>query len=303
MKLRYRLTTLALALLLPLTGLAQVQKDEIIYAKLGFDGQPSVVYLINAFEADEETLVTDYGVYSQVQPLGPVAAFAYAENAVTFTMPAGRFSYQGDLDSTALPWRISLSFTLDGEAIAPQALSGATGQLVGNLDIAIEEGQQALADSLSLQITLSLDGKRAYNIVSDRATHAVAGGARTLSFVVLPGQEASYTFSAQVRDFAMEGLQVAGVRMGLDTKMYQDAAAAALAGSPLEGAVSGLMANFLSGMQGKAPQSFSDARNPVRSVQFVLMGEGIPGKVTTQEVVEENGPQTFWERFLNIFGM
>jgi len=300
-----RLTLLLLTVLLLLSmsagALAQAQKDEVVYARLDLEGVPTGVYLINAFEAGEETRVVDYGAYTEAFPLGSVTGFSYQNGEAAFTMPAGRFSYQGTLESLALPWLFAMSYTLDGQPVEAAALSGASGRLEGRLRVRINEELRQYANSLSLQVTLSLDSDNCLNIRSDKATHALAGGSRTLSYVVLPGQEADYTFSADVHDFHMAGVQIAGVRMGMDTAMYQASAAAALAGSPLEGAVSGLMANFLEGMQGQPSVSFTDARNPVRSLQFVLMGEEIPAPAPPPDTAEAQAPQTFWQRLLNIF--
>lgn len=296
------LMTLALALFVAFGALA-AQKDEVIYARLSPAGTVEGVYVINAFEAQGAETVTDRGDYTETLPLGDAGGFAYADGQASFTMQPGRFSYQGTLADTALPWDIRLVYRLDGKEIEPLSLSGATGKLEIDLSVTVNEALRAYADSLSLQVTLTLDSERAFNIQAEKATYAVAGGNRTLAYVVLPGQNALYTLSADVRDFYMAGIQAAGVRMGMDEQMYQATAAKAMAGSPLEAAVSGLMGNFLRSMQGQATPSFTAAENAVRSVQFVLMGEGIPQKATVAEQVEEPQPTTFWERVLAVFGM
>ena len=300
-----KLTALAIAslllVLLALPALAQVHKDEVVYARLDASGQVLAAYLVNSFEADQPGSVTDYGSFQAAQALSQLPDFSYQNGQASFTAPQGRSSYQGQLQSLSLPWAISLSFTLDGQPVLASQLSGASGQLEGRLQVKINPAMKAYANALTLQLSLSLDSERCFAIQADKATLAIAGGKRTLSYVVLPGQEAEYVFSAQVQDFALEGLQAAGIRMGMDREMYQKTAAVALAGSPLEGAVSGLMANFLDGMQGGKPLSFADARNSIRSLQFVLMGEGIPQKETAPLPEASPEPQNFWQRLLGIF--
>lgn len=294
---------LALLLLLSLTWAtaAEVYKDEVVYAKLKTDGTVENVYLINAFEADAVQRVVDYGVYSQTLSLGEAEGFTYQDGQASFMIQPGRFSFQGTKDSKALPWSFRFSFLLDGQPVEPDRLSGVSGHLEGKLSISVNEDLRIYADSLSLQVTLTLDSERCFNIIADKATHAIAGGSRTLSYVVLPGQSAEYTFSADVADFSMAGMQAAGVRMGLDAQMYQNAAASALEGSPLQGAVGALMGNFLSAMQGQPAQSFADERNIVRSLQFIILGEAIQQK-KSETVAEELLPETFWDRVLKIFG-
>ena len=294
--------TLILLLSLTLGAVGEVYKDEVVYAKLKADGTVDSVYIINAFEADSAQEVLDYGQYSQTLPLGEVEGFSYQDGQARFLIHPGRFSFQGTRDSKALPWDLRLSFLLDGQPVEPEQLSGAKGHLEGKLSIAVNEDLQSYANSLSLQITLTLDSELCFNIISENATHAVAGGSRTLSFVVLPGQSAEYTFGTDVIDFSMAGMQAAGIRMGLDAQMYQNAAASALAGSFLEGTVSALMGNFLSAMQGQPAQSFADERNTVRSLQFILLGEAIQPRAA-ETVAEEPLPETFWDRVLKIFGL
>lgn len=305
MKRKITAALLALVLVLSLAGaaFAAVQKDEVVYARLDGEGQAKAVYVVNAFESDNEAEVLDYGRYLDARPLGGAGDFTYRDGEAAFTMPAGRFSYEGSAVDTALPWSISLSFTLDGEAMDYARLPGANGHLEGSLKVSVNEALRAYANSLSLQITLTLDGGRARNIQADKATYAIAAGQRTLSFVVLPGQEAEYTFSADVRDFAMPGFQAAGVRMGMDTAMYQNVAAAAFQGSPLQGAITGMMDTFMAGMQGMPVQSFTDGRNAVRSVQFVLMGPEVPELKAEVSPPPDEKPGNLWERFKAIFGM
>ena len=269
------LTLMLLALLVVNHAAAAVHKDEVVYVSLDPQGQPEQVYVINAFEADEAVQVTDEGRYDQVMPLKEVEGFQFQDNQAAFTMQPGRFSYQGNLASTALPWLFDLSYTLNGQPVQAEDLSGADGALAIKLVVKVNEDLRAYADALTLQITFTLDGDRCFNIESEKATYALAGGNRTLSFVALPGQSAEYDITCQVVDFAMADVQLAGVRMGMDAQMYQDVAASSLVGSPLEGAVSGLMRNMLDRMQGLPLRSFTGENNQVRSLQFVMMLRGI----------------------------
>ena len=262
---------------------AAVYKDEVVFVSLNEEGQPLVAYVINAFEADEPSQVTDRGQYETVQPLGNADGFSYADNQVQFTMPTGRFSYQGNLKQTDLPWVFDVSYTLNGKAVSAAELSGASGKLEASLRVSVNDSLRAFADSLSLQITVTLDGARALNIQAEKATYALSGGNRTLSYVVLPGQSAEYTITCDVVNFSMEDIQIAAVRMGMDTQMYQQVAAESLAGSPLEGAVSGLMGNLMTQMQGRPLRSFTDAENQVRTLQFIMMLRGIKAPETADK--------------------
>ena len=297
------LLVLVLTSCLAVSGSAEVWKDEVVYARLSPSGEAGEVYVVNSFETDGEVKVVDYGRYTGVLSLGDAEGFTYGEGAASFAMKAGRFHYQGTMEEARLPWEFVFEFALDGQALNPEELSGAQGHLEIRLSIKPVETLRTYTDSLSLQVTLTLDGDRCLNIASERATQAISGGSRTLSFIIMPGQGAEYLVTADVHDFSMAGIQVAGIRMGMDTAMYQEAARQALEGSPLEAAVGGFMGNFISGMQGSPVVSFADSRNAVRSLQFVLMGEGVKAR-TVQEAAEEEPPaESVWDRFLNLFGL
>lgn len=279
----FLILTICFLLSLGIAASAAVYKDEVVFVSLNEEGQPLVAYVINAFEADEPSQVTDRGQYETVQPLGNADGFSYADNQVQFTMPTGRFSYQGNLKQTDLPWVFDVSYTLNGKAVSAAELSGASGKLEASLRVSVNDSLRAFADSLSLQITVTLDGARALNIQAEKATYALSGGNRTLSYVVLPGQSAVYTITCDVVNFSMEDIQIAAVRMGMDTQMYQQVAAESLAGSPLEGAVSGLMGNLMTQMQGRPLRSFTDAENQVRTLQFIMMLRGIKAPETADK--------------------
>lgn len=297
------LLVLLLAMSLGVQALAEVHKDEVVYAKLDAAGKVTQTVLVNAFESTQPSSVTDYGAYSDVQPLGAAEGFAYNDGMATFTMHEGRFSYQGIPDKQELPWTIAISYTLDGQAVEPAALSGTSGELEGRLQIKVNEDLLAFAKNQTLQITITLDGDKTFDIKADKATLAIAGGKRSIAFVILPGQEADYTFTARVQEFSMEGIQFAGIRMGMDAQMYQNAAAAAIAGSPLEGAITGIMGGMLNSMQGQQPVSYTDARNPVRSLQFVIFSEGIPEAAKEAAPAQNEEELSFWQRLLSLVGL
>lgn len=270
---------LSLCLMLLCTSalaLAQVKKTEVVYAKLDALGAVQGVYIVNSFEALEAARVKDYGRYTQVTNLSSVAPLSFENEALELSIKRGRFYYQGDQQSLELPWNISIGYSLDGVPTPPQVLSGVVGKLEITLDVGVNEVLKAYAQSLTLQITLTLDGDKCLDIQAPKASIASSAGDKTLVYVILPGQSANYRVSAEVTDFAMDGLQIAGVRMAIDMEQYQAVAAQALQGSPLAAAVGPMMENFLGGMQGPAPYSFADIRNGVvDSLQFVLLTQGI----------------------------
>lgn len=287
-------------------ALAQVHKDEIVYARLSARGEPQAVYVVNAFEADAPEQVVDYGAYQQVLNLTDAAPLSVADGAVQLSLHQGRFFYQGNLQEAALPWDIRLDWQLDGKPVEdPRTLSGATGALAITLTVTPKEDMRAVAGGLTLQATLPLDADRASNVQAPKATLAWAAGDLTATYALLPGMPASYTITADVRNFSMGSIQLAGVRMGMDADMYRLMAEERLQDTPLAGAAGNMMENFIGGMTAEKQPSFADSRNgDIRSLQFVLLTEEIP----PAEPHAEEAPMTgeaeggFFQRLLKLFG-
>lgn len=277
--------TAALLLALQLGAAAQTHKDEIVYARLNLRGQPQAVYIVNAFEAAEPSEVVDHGVYAQVTNLSGTDPLAPEDGTLALSLPEGRWFYQGDLEAPALPWQVDIAWQLDGELVEdPLSLSGATGALAITLSVTPREEQLPLIEAHTLQVSVPLDADRCQNVQAQSATVAWGAGDIIVTYAILPGMPANYTLTADVEDFAMGPIQLAGVRMGMDAAMYSQMAEKRLEGSPLVTAAGTMMDNFIAGMAGGEQPSYADSRNgAIRSLQFVLMTEEIPPKPAPPE--------------------
>ena len=195
--------------------------EEVIYAKLDAAGEPLSAYAVVALNGDAGESVTHYGAYTAVENLTDTSALTYEDGAVTATIPeGGRLYYQGTLESFELPWDIAIGYELDGRSIAPAELGGQSGALEMSLSVKPNgNAPGAFADEMMLQITVTLDASLCKDISAGGATVANAGGDKTLAFTVLPGAEAEYTVTADVEDFTMAGLTIAGVNYDIASAM------------------------------------------------------------------------------------
>ena len=200
---------------------ADTGAEEVIYAKLDAAGEPLSAYAVVALNGDAGESVTHYGAYTAVENLTDTSALTYEDGAVTATIPeGGRLYYQGTLESFELPWDIAIGYELDGKSISPAELGGQSGALEMTLSVKPNgNAPGAFADEMMLQITVTLDASLCKNISAEGATVANAGGDKTLAFTVLPGAEAEYTVTADVEDFTMAGLTIAGVNYDIASAM------------------------------------------------------------------------------------
>ena len=195
--------------------------EEVIYAKLDAAGEPLSAYAVVALNGDAGESVTHYGAYTAVENLTDTSALTYEDGAVTATIPeGGRLYYQGTLESFELPWDIAIGYELDGKSISPAELGGQSGALEMTLSVKPNgNAPGAFADEMMLQITVTLDASLCKDISAGGATVANAGSDKTLAFTVLPGAEAEYTVTADVEDFTMAGLTIAGVNYDIASAM------------------------------------------------------------------------------------
>lgn len=214
---KIKIASLAVALLLvSVSALAAVEKDEIVYARLSETGAPAESYVVNAFSADEAGAYEDYGDYASALSLTPGLSAVRADGSVSLSLPAGRSYYQGTLENLALPWTISISYALDGAAVDASALAGASGRLRIEIKVARNTAaQDGWYEAYTLQATATLDAALCENISAEGATVAVAGSGYAVSWIVLPGNETSLALEADVRGFRMDPIQFAGVRLNV----------------------------------------------------------------------------------------
>lgn len=185
------------------------KKEEVVYATLDDKGSAQSVYIVNHFEVKKAGNITDYGNYSSVSNLTSTEAIQQDGKAVTFYADKGNFYYQGNMSSTTLPWQFGLSYKLDGKEASAEEIPGAKGKL----EINIQSKQNKSVDTTfysnyMLQISLTLDMDKCSNIVSDGATMASAGKNQVVTHTVMPGKDGDVKVTANVENFAMEGVSI-----------------------------------------------------------------------------------------------
>lgn len=196
------------------------EKDEVIYVNLTPEGEAGTIYVVNSYDLEAETTVTDYGDYRSVKNLTTTGPLTQEGKKVTFTAPAGKFYYQGELDSARtgeLPWSVRVKYFLDGKETPGQELAGASGHL--EMRVSLRQNPEADAvwrDNYALQATIQMDTESCKNIDAEGATVADVGQKKQMSYIILPGKEKDFTITADVANFEMDGISVNGIPLVLD---------------------------------------------------------------------------------------
>ena len=201
-------------------------KDEIIYANLTASGERKDVTVVNSFvlDGDGSTKIVDFGDYSSVRNMTTTDELGISGGRITVDTAADRLSYEGTLPDAELPWSITVRYYLDGSELTAEQLAGRSGHLkialtVGRNDSCRDGG---FYDAYALQASITLDGDRCENIVSDGATVASVGSDKQLSYIILPGKGADISVEADVRDFEMDSIAINGVSLSISMSVDDD---------------------------------------------------------------------------------
>ena len=192
-------------------------KDENVYVTLKDDGRVSNVYVVNEFTSKNAGKVTDYGDYSSVKNLTTDEEIEQNGDAVTMEVPKGKFYYQGNVESTEIPWNIRIQYTLDGKTISAKELAGKDGHLVIKINTSENTScDKDFFENYLLQATVVLDTEKCSNITAEGATAGNVGKNRQLVYNIMAGQEKEIEISADVENFEMDAISFQGVPMSFD---------------------------------------------------------------------------------------
>jgi hypothetical protein len=172
-------------------------KDETIYALLDATGAQKQLLIVNHLDTPADGDYVDHGQYASLQAMTLDVAPIISGDAITWTLPqdpAGFFAV-GEPISAALPFLLDISYTLDGQPIAPDALAGQSGRVGIALNVRANPEAAPFSTRYAAQVQWPLQVGVCENIDAPGATIALVGGTRTLSFTVLPGQDAAFTIA------------------------------------------------------------------------------------------------------------
>ncbi|MUV36862.1 hypothetical protein JNUCC1_00666 [Lentibacillus sp. JNUCC-1] len=185
-------------------------KDETVYGTLRSDGQTKSMYVVNTFHVEKQGQLTDFGPYTDVRNLTNLEDIKMPSNhKVVFETDSDEFYYQGELKNQPLPWNLSITYTLDGEKIAPENLAGKN----GHLQIQIETKQNESVDPVFFnhylqQISVTIDPAKFKNVQAPKGTIANAGKNQQVTFTVLPEKEDVLIISADVTEFELKPIEL-----------------------------------------------------------------------------------------------
>ncbi len=211
-----------------------VTKDETVYFSLDASGALAGAEVVNRIDTPVAGSYTDYGSYSAIVNLTNGAKPNVSGEEITWQLDADPkgFYYQGTLAGAQPPMLVAVTYTLDGQAIAPADLAGKPGRIAIHVEVTPNnEANQAYVKNYFGQIQASLDLDRCRDIEAQGATVILNGRSKSLAYTMMPGKSLSFTIQFTTDEFsfggftltampfdqkAMTGIDTAGLREDID---------------------------------------------------------------------------------------
>lgn len=197
-------------------------KQEVIYANLNTDGTLSETTVVNIWDRENSTTITDYGNYSSVKNLTTMDEIEFSNGTVKIDTEKSneKLYYEGSLNNAQLPWKFQLHYYMDGTEYNAEELAGKSGDLKITMSVRKNTAcQGTFFDNYALQASFTLDTKLCRNIEAEGATAANVGSDKQLTYTILPGKETDITITAEVTDFEMDAVAINGIPLSLNVEV------------------------------------------------------------------------------------
>lgn len=186
--------------------------DEAYYATTDYYGNLTEGSIVKSYAMNGISTITDYGDYDQVNNLtdgtepvrkGSKTIFDFGEDV------PDHFYFEGKTIEPfeKLPWKISMSYELNGVATRAEDLAGKTGVVDINLDFEPSEKASSYAkNNYTLEAMAVFNQDDILSLKADGAQVQLIGNLRVVLFVCLPGEENHFTISVGTDDFSFGGM-------------------------------------------------------------------------------------------------
>lgn len=198
--------------------------DETYYATLDPYGALTQGSVVKSYRLNGRTSLTDYGTYDAVTNLTDSRQAAVKDGAVTFDFSGDgeapdRFFFQADTPRPfeELPWRIAVSYKLNGAPARAQDLAGKTGLIEIDLDATPNPAAgEYFKTNLVLMAAAVFNDDDLTSLEAPGAQIQLIGNLRAVLFAVLPGEEDHYAIRVGMDSFEFSGLMLLAVPATLE---------------------------------------------------------------------------------------
>lgn len=207
-----------LAGLLPIgayAGAPKVAVDETMYVNLDYYGAISEANVVKGTSLNGNKEYVDYGNYEKVTNMTNTIAPVVKDGKVQWNlgeMDKERFYFQGTLknNNVVLPWKLDISYKLNGVPTRAEKLAGASGLVEINIKaVPNRAASQYYQSNMLLTATTLINMEDSYSIEAPGAQLQSMGTYKAVVFAAMPGEEKTFTIRVGSDSFESSGVTMA----------------------------------------------------------------------------------------------
>lgn len=170
------------------------RRDESVYVDMDADGNiTSVVSSVYLGNPSKEDSLTDYTTLTNIKNIAGLDSPTVEGQAVTFKADGEDVIYQGNGEGDALPFSISIAYTLDGKRVQAAELAGQSGHLGITIQATNREMRTVTVDEEAVDLYVPFTVICMYTFDETFSNVTTSGkltnqaGANTVMGVLMPG--------------------------------------------------------------------------------------------------------------------
>lgn len=186
--------------------------DETYYATLDYYGALTDSSIVKSYRTYGSGTITDYGSYISVINLSDERAPVVDGNTIRFDLSGNvpdRFYFEGKTGQPYedFPWKLSLSYKLNGVPTPAEKLYGEKGVVEITLDaVPNPKASEYSRNNLVLMAASVFNGDEILSLEAPGAQIQLLGNLYAVIYAVLPGEEQHFTLSIGSDEFSYGGM-------------------------------------------------------------------------------------------------
>ena len=186
--------------------------DEAYYATTDYYGNLSNGSVVKSYAMNGKSRITDYGTYKKVTNLTDDTKAEQSGDKTTFNFGSNapkHFYFEGKTSQPFedLPWRLSITYKLNGVPVKAGTLAGKSGTVEINLNMVPNKNASEYArNNYTLEAMTAFNQNDILSLKADGAQVQLVGNLRVVLFVALPGEEQHVSIQVGTDDFQFDGM-------------------------------------------------------------------------------------------------
>lgn len=193
--------------------------DETLYVTLDPYGEVKESSIVKGYSINGASQIVDYGTYDSVINMTDYTEPLIGEGKVIFNLDrysldgtkneGNRFYFEGKLSKLPqeLPWKIAVSYRLNGVEKKAEELCGAAGLVEVNIDLTPnEKSSEYFKNNMVLQAATIVDMGKTLSLEAEGAQVQAMGNMKAVLFFALPGEEQHFQIRIGSDDFQFGGM-------------------------------------------------------------------------------------------------